>query len=245
MSEPPAWRDATHLRGEDKRRAVAAMFDAIADRYDVLNLLLSLGATSLWRRRALAHVCPPGGGRVLDVGCGTGAVPRLLRARRPDLEFEGLDVSEAMLVRARQRDPQTNYVAGGAEAIPRPDEHYDLVTSCYTTRNFADLDRAAGEMVRVLRPGGTVLLLDAFLVRRGVVAWFHGLWMERIVPRLAAPFTDAEAYRYLAASIRRHVTPERVAEALARAGAEQVDVRRHAMGIARVVATRAAGITSS
>jgi demethylmenaquinone methyltransferase / 2-methoxy-6-polyprenyl-1,4-benzoquinol methylase len=235
------WRDATRMRGEDKRRSVAAMFDAIADRYDLLNVVLSLGATSLWRRRALADLAPPRAGRVLDVGCGTGAVPRLLRPRRPDLSFEALDVSEAMLVRARQRDPETEYFAADAAAIPRPDARFDLVTSCYTTRNFGDLDRAAAEMIRVLRPGGTVVVLDAFPVASSWLAWFHALWMERIVPAVVAPFTDAEAYRYLAASIRDHVPPQRVADALREGGATDVQIRRHAMGIARIRATKAEG----
>jgi len=227
------------LQGDAKRRLVASMFDRVAPTYDTLNLVVSLGQTSLWRHKTLRGAQLAPGDRVLDVGCGTGSVPRWLRRRHAEIAIEGMDVSAGMLAEAARRDPAGVYFEGGAEAIPRPDGHYRLVTSFFTTRNFADMRAAVTEMVRVTEPGGALLLLDSFPLPDGPVARFHHLWMGRVVPWLVSAVADPEPYRYLADSIEAHVPPQTIAALLSEAGCATVQTRDFSFGAATLLsATR-------
>jgi len=238
VADAARFRDGVGLQGEAKRRLVASMFDRVAPTYDALNLVVSLGQTSLWRRRALSGVPLRPGDRALDVGCGTGSVPRWLRARHPDVDLEGMDLSAGMLAEAARRDPSGRYFAGRAEAIPRPDDHYQLVTSFFTTRNFGDLAAAVAEMARVTAPGGTLLLLDSFPLRPGALASVHRLWMGRIVPAVVSLVTDPEPYRYLADSIDRHVRSGVVAGLARDAGCAAVETEQLSWGAATLVRAR-------
>ncbi len=235
----PSPAAAARMRGEPKRAFVQALFDRLAPRYDGLNLVISVGQTSLWRRRALAglHLSP--GQRALDVGCGTGWTVRWMRARWPGVTVEGLDLSPGMVAEARRRDPEGRYFEGDAAAIDRPDGDYDLLTTIYTSRNFPEPDRALAEMVRVLRPGGRLLLLDTFPPQGpGALRTFHAFWLRRMVPALVRPFADPKAFAYLAESILAHVPAEVMAERLERLGCRVV-LRRYSAGIAcRLLATK-------
>jgi len=235
MSHQVDPRDAIGLHGDDKRRIVVDMFDRIAPTYDTLNLLVSLGHTGLWRRRALATLDLPSAARVLDVGCGTGSVPRFLRTRRPDLLVEGMDPSSVMLQRARELDPDTTYFLGDAGAIDRADGHYQAVTTFYTTRNFADLEPALGEMLRVLSPGGTLLILDSFPPVNRWVGAAQRAWLGHVVPAAVAPFGDAGAYRYLAQSIDAHVQVTQLREMLRGLGCDEVVLQPFSLGAAHCV----------
>ncbi len=230
--------DAIGRSGEAKRRIVVDMFDRIAPRYDTMNLLVSMGQTGLWRRRALAGLDLPAAARLLDVGCGTGSVPRFLRGRRPDVTVEGMDPSEAMLKRARELDGQTTYFCGDAAAIDRPDGHYQVVTTFYTTRNFADLRPALAEMLRVLAPGGTLLVLDSFPPTHRWVGAAQKAWLGHVVPWVVAPFTDADAYRYLGRSIEAHVKVEQLGQMLKELGCDEVSVGAFSFGAAHCVRAR-------
>lgn len=233
MSHDPT--DAVGLRGEDKRRIVVDMFDRIAPHYDTLNHLVSLGQTGLWRHRALATLDLPSGVRVLDVGCGTGSVTRWMQDRRPDVTLEGMDPSTVMLAQARELAPEATFFAGDAGHIDRPDGTFQAVTTCYTTRNFADLQPALAEMLRVLAVGGTLLILDSFPPGNRVVGAAQRFWLGHVVPALVAPFSDAKAYRYLARSIDAHVPVARLAQMLGELGCDDVTVTPLSLGAAHCV----------
>jgi demethylmenaquinone methyltransferase / 2-methoxy-6-polyprenyl-1,4-benzoquinol methylase len=227
--------EAIGLRGEDKRRIVVDMFDRIAPRYDTLNHLVSLGQTGLWRSRALGMLDPPSGARVLDVGCGTGSVTRWMQQRRPDVTVEGMDPSAAMLERARELDPEATYFDGDAGNIDRPDGAFQAVTTCYTTRNFADLKPALVELLRVLEVGGTLLILDSFPPSNRFVGAAQRMWLGYVVPAIVAPFSDAEAYRYLARSIDAHVPAAQLGEMLRELGCDSVNVTALSFGAAHCI----------
>ncbi len=239
MTAPPTPADAAALRGDGKRAFVRDVFDRLAPRYDGLNLVISLGQTTLWRARAFSGLELRPGARVLDVGCGTGVSVRALRARYPGVRVEGLDLSEGMIEEARRRDPGGAYEVGDVTALPHGDAAFDLVTTVYTTRNFPDLDRALDELVRVTRPGGRVLVLDSFPPRAGsAFGALHATWLREVVPRLVAPFADRRSFEYLAESILRHVEPEELAARFRRRGCD-AEVRSYSLGAAtRVLATR-------
>ncbi len=245
----PSPRDLSSIRPEEgpslepdaKREFVRGLFDRIAPHYDAANVVISLGQTSLWRWRALGRLPLGQGSRVLDVGCGTGWVVQHLRRRYPGIEVEGMDLSTEMLREARARDPEGSYFEGDVTAIPRPDAHYDGITTVFTLRNFPDLEAATREMLRVLRPGGFLLALDTFPPQGAPGPWqkLHRLWLRRVVPALVAPFGDPAPYRYMAESIFRHVSVPEYEAMLRRLGAREVSIRHYSFGTAtRVFAQR-------
>lgn len=235
---PIAPADAVALRGNEKRDVVRTMFDRIAPNYDLLNLIISLGQTTWWRKRALRGLGLTAGQRVLDVGCGTGWVVQFLRRRYPGVIGEGMDLSPRMLDEARRIDPDGNYFEGDVCELDRPDDTYDLVVTVFTSRNFPDLDKSVSEMMRVLKPGGSLIVLDSFPALPGSF-WgkLQRLWMRRIVPILVRPFADPKAYGYLAESIENHVAASQLAALCGEHGAREVRIDDYSFGSAtRVMA---------
>ncbi|HPC45782.1 MAG TPA: ubiquinone/menaquinone biosynthesis methyltransferase [Candidatus Latescibacteria bacterium] len=229
-------RDAARARGNTKRRYVTAMFDRIAPRYDAMNIVISLGQTSIWRRRALKGISLPHRAVILDVGCGTGSVIRLLKRRFRSARYLGIDLSSRMLEKASLREPESDFCVGDAGSIPCRTESCDLVTTFFTTRNFADLPAAVCEMMRVLKPGGRLVVLDSFPAS-GSPLWrvLKKGWMYVAVPFLVRPFTDAQAYRYLAESIEAHCSAEALVDLLTSCGAESPSIRFLSFGAAAVI----------
>lgn len=228
--------DAVQLRGDAKRDVVRTMFDRIAPNYDLMNLVISLGQTTLWRKRALKLFALRPDERVLDVGCGTGWVVQYLAKRHPGLDIEGMDLSPGMLEEARKLDPDHTYFEADVREIDRPDGHYDAVCTVFTSRNFPDLEASVAEMLRILRPGGRLMVLDSFPAREGSL-WgkLQDVWMGHVVPILVRPFADPKAYGYLAESIQNHVEADRLAEICRELGASEVSVTHYSFGSASVV----------
>lgn len=230
------------MAGAEKLGFVTEMFDRIARRYDAMNLLISLGQTSLWRFlcfRAMARRLGENE-RVLDVGCGSGVSTYALRRQLRHLKLQtvGVDPSSAMLDVARANDPAGTYELGSAENLAacfEPGE-FDAVYSVYTLRNFADTNAAVRAMAHVLAPGGTLVILDAFPPPKGsFMAVALRFWMNVVVAAIVKPFTDAKAYRYLAASIEQTRTPEETADILRREGFEDVQITTYSFGAAAML----------
>jgi demethylmenaquinone methyltransferase / 2-methoxy-6-polyprenyl-1,4-benzoquinol methylase len=209
---------------------VRAMFDRIAGIYDRLNSVMTAGLDYRWRVRAadLAGVAP--GGRVLDVATGTGDLALELASRVGAAgTVVGVDFAPEMLAIARgkadARGPAATlrFEPGNALALRYPAGEFDAVTSGFGVRNFADLDQGLREMARVVRPGGRVVILEMTTPQRPPLSSFFSLWFDRIVPQLGRFSGNAEAYRYLPASVRRFPGPTELAAKLAAAGL--VDVR--------------------
>jgi demethylmenaquinone methyltransferase/2-methoxy-6-polyprenyl-1,4-benzoquinol methylase len=235
----PAPQSVPLLPAEQKRDYVRGMFDALAPSYDRMNLVISVGQTTLWRKRALKGLPLGEGTRVLDIGTGTGWVVTYLRGKYPGTRVEGTDLSPGMLVEARRIDPEGEYFEADVCALPCEDETYDLLTTVFTTRNFPGLDDAVSEMMRVTKPGGQVLVLDSFPPPEGSF-WgaFQAFWMSKVVPILVRPFADPNAYRYLAASIQNHVSADELAALFRAHGADQVEVSPYSFGSATRVLAR-------
>lgn len=216
------------------------MFDRIAPRYDRLNRLLSFGADLSWRSRAIDLATLGEQEIALDIGVGTGDLAVGLLAGAPQsASVIGLDLSSRMLAISRRRlvgyGDRYRTLLAHAEHLPLADASVDRVVSGFTVRNIADLPRAFGEMRRVLRPSGRVVILELshppFAPFRLLYRWYF----EQLAPPFAMLFGgDPDAYRYLPRSLRAFPKAERVAELLSAAGLQDVSFERMTMGIATV-----------
>ena len=196
---------------------VRAMFDRIAGVYDVMNTVMTAGLHHQWRTRAvdLARVGP--GTRALDVATGTGDLAIELAARGGDVV--GSDFSEGMLERARAKAPGLTWERADALALPYPDDTFDAATVGFGARNFSDLGRGLREMVRVVKPGGRVVILEITTPQKPPLSTFFSLWFDRVVPLLGR---FDEAYTYLPNSVKRFPEPRELAGELVDAGCVDV-----------------------
>jgi demethylmenaquinone methyltransferase/2-methoxy-6-polyprenyl-1,4-benzoquinol methylase len=211
---------------------VRAMFDRIAGLYDVMNTVMTAGMHHRWRSRAveLAEVGP--GSRVLDVATGTGDLAAaLLAAVTPGGEVVGCDFSEQMLTRARAKVPAAAFDLADALALPYADEEFDAATVGFGARNFADLERGIAEMVRVVAPGGRVVILEITTPTREPQASFYRGWFDRVVPALGRIAGDGAAYSYLPSSVRRFPAPAELAAVMERSGLSHIRYLLTAGGI--------------
>lgn len=196
-------------QGEDKVRAVRAMFDTIAPRYDAVNKVISLGLDRAWRRRAVRALSLPAGSLLLDVACGTGDLCR--EASRAGHRPIGLDFAGEMLAHARTDAP---LVQADALHLPARDGSIDGITCGFALRNVADLGELFDEFARVLRPGGRIALLDVHEPTNRVVRAGHHVWFHRIVPLIGGALSDRAAYRYLPLSTAYLPPSEQMVEML-------------------------------
>ena len=202
---------------------VRAMFDRIAGLYDLMNTVMTAGMHHRWRSRAvqLAEVGP--GSRVLDVATGTGDLAAaLVAAVTPGGEVVGCDFSQEMLTRARAKVPAAIFDLADALALPYSDDEFDAATVGFGARNFADLGRGIAEMVRVVRPGGRVVILEITTPTREPLASFYRGWFDRVVPALGKIVGAGAAYSYLPSSVRRFPAPVELAAAMERSGMREI-----------------------
>jgi demethylmenaquinone methyltransferase/2-methoxy-6-polyprenyl-1,4-benzoquinol methylase len=202
---------------------VEAMFDRISGFYDRMNSVMTAGMHHRWRERAadLADVRP--GDRVLDVATGTGDLAIELAKRvTPGGEVVGSDFSEGMLEHARLKAPALRWERGDALALPYGDDEFQAATVGFGARNFGDLEKGIGEMARVVRPGGKVVVLEITTPTKPPLSTFFGLWFDRVIPLVGKVAADKQAYSYLPSSVKRFPGPEGLAAVLDGAGLESV-----------------------
>jgi len=217
---------------------VRSMFDRIAPRYDLLNRLLSAGTDVRWRRACADLLELDRPVRLLDL-C-TGTADLLVEALRRDARHRGagVDLSEEMLrrgaakLRRRGLAGRTGLAAGDAEALPFAPATFDAATIGFGIRNVGDPAAALGEIRRVLRPGGRLVVLE-FSQPRGWLGALYRRYFHRVLPRVGALVSgDSSAYSYLPASVARFPTPEAFAALMEGAGFTSVRWRLLTGGIA-------------
>jgi demethylmenaquinone methyltransferase/2-methoxy-6-polyprenyl-1,4-benzoquinol methylase len=220
----------------EKAQRVGQVFDRVADRYDLMNDLMSFGLHRLWKAFAVAIARVRPGERVLDVASGSGDLARAFAARGAEVCMS--DINGPMLARGRDRMADAGRLVPAvrcdAERLPFRSASFDCVSVSFGLRNMTHKDAALAEMVRVLRPGGRLLVLEFSQVWKPLQKPYD-LYSFSVLPWLGERVLgDAGSYRYLAESIRMHPDQPTLAAMLERAGLERVEYFNLAAGAVAV-----------
>jgi demethylmenaquinone methyltransferase/2-methoxy-6-polyprenyl-1,4-benzoquinol methylase len=229
------------FRLSDKGRGIREMFDTIAPRYDLLNRLLSFGIDRRWRRFAVAQLCVPAGGKVLDVATGTGDVALTIAAATPaSVQIVGSDFTPGMLRHGREkiaRSPHAGRIVlvnAPCESMPHPDASFDGVTIAFGIRNV--VDRAAGlrEMHRVLKSGGRAVILEFSNPKSRFFKSLYYFYFRHVLPWIGGLFSRRSAYQYLPDSVLEFPDQESFVAMMAAAGFSDLSYTNLTFGIATV-----------
>lgn len=230
---PARTTDPAARPGLDRQpTAVAAMFDRVAPRYDLLNLLMSGGFVLRWRRAMTAAVAPRHGERILDVAAGTGTSSLALAAA--GARVTASDPSPGMLAVGRQRHPHLDFVEADALDLPFPDASFDAVTITFGLRNIGDARRALREMARVCRPGGRLVICEFSTPTTPPLRFGHRLFVRGLLPALGRLASDPPAYRYLAETVLDWPDQFALAGVIGECGWDRVQHRNLSSGIVAI-----------
>ena len=232
---------------KDKAKLVRAIFDDVANKYDLMNDLMSFGVHRIWKSSMINWLSPKPDAHFLDVAGGTGDVALKILARlskhtsqRAGLpQITVIDASEQMLGKGRDRAIDSgifsniNWVRGDAEELPIVDSSIDFYTIAFGIRNVTNIEKALREASRVLRPGGRFICLEFSHVMLPALSGAYDAYSFRVLPIIGELVAgNKAAYQYLAESIRRFPDQETFAKMLYSAGLEQVKIRNLSGGIA-------------
>jgi len=214
-----------------KAGKVAEVFHSVADKYDVMNDLMSLGVHRLWKRYTIELSGVRHGHQVLDLAGGTGDLAsRFARMVGPEGEVILSDINGSMLERGRERlldqgiVGNVRYVQADAQNLPFPDNIFDCITIAFGLRNVTNKDAALRSMQRVLKPGGKLLVLEFSKPNAPGIKPLYDFYSFTVLPLLGKTIAQDEAsYRYLAESIRMHPDQETLKQMMLDAGLERVE----------------------
>lgn len=212
----------------EKARRVAGVFDSVAERYNMMNDLMSAGMHRLWKRFAVETSGVKEGERVLDIAGGTGDLSTLFWAQVGRTgEVWLTDINNSMLTIGRDRlldeGAAVSAAQCDAEKLPFPDNYFDCISVAFGLRNMTHKDLALREMLRVLRPGGRLIVLEFSKVWKPLQR-FYDLYSFNVLPAMGKLIAkDSDSYRYLAESIRMHPSQEELKQLMQQSGFDRVE----------------------
>ena len=201
---------------------VAAMFDETAAKYDLMNDVMSLGQTRLWRRAVLRAIDPQSGDRILDIAAGPGSSS--IPLRRAGAQVASADFSLGMLRQGLKQSPELHFTAADATRLPFADESFDVVTMSFGFRNVVEPEVALREFLRVTRPGGRLLICEFSQPVNKVFRTVYSEYLMAAFPPVARRLSsNPDSYVYLAESIQSWPAQEPLARMVAGAGWADVE----------------------
>ena len=204
----------------EKAKVVRSMFARIAARYDLMNRLMTFGQDRVWQREVVLRAALRPGGRLLDIGCGTGGIAKAAGSD-PSLRITAADFTLEMLRRGRSTPSarRLEWCCADALALPFADRTFDAVTSGYLLRNVVAIDRALAEQVRVAKPGARIVCLDTAPPEGHILQPLVNFHLHRVIPGLGGLVSgDRYAYQYLPQSTEAFKTPAELARLMHAAG---------------------------
>jgi demethylmenaquinone methyltransferase/2-methoxy-6-polyprenyl-1,4-benzoquinol methylase len=221
--------------GSEKQ--IAAMFDRIAPRYDLLNKLLSARQDIRWRNQLVRWLSASARGRFLDVATGTGdVIAAVIKAGRQYSEYWGVDISPEMLRFAEpklariEHSSQVAFREMSAEKLDFPDQNFEALTISFGLRNVVHPDIALKEFARVLKPGSQLMILEFFTPGQDLLSRIFGFYFHKVLPKIGGLISDREAYRYLPNSVGGFYTLPQLQTQLKLSGFKPGRIRKYLFG---------------
>ena len=227
---------------EEKTGLVHDVFDNVADKYDLMNDLMSGGLHRVWKDSFVRRIRPKPDEKFLDVAGGTGDIASRLRKKLGQgADITVCDLTEHMLQKGRDRAidrgwlDDFEWVTGNAESLPFPDNHFDVYTIAFGLRNVTHIDTALKEAVRILKPGGRFFCLEFSHVNMPFISKAYDIFSFNIIPQIGQHVAqDKESYQYLVESIRNFPKQEELAQRLQNSGLENVNFSNLSAGIVAI-----------
>jgi demethylmenaquinone methyltransferase / 2-methoxy-6-polyprenyl-1,4-benzoquinol methylase len=224
-----------------KKQQVAEMFDTIAFRYDFLNRFLSGGTDINWRKKAIGELRKADPKTILDVATGTGDLPIMMMKLLHPERITGIDISDGMLDVGRKKiselhlQNQITLLTGDAEEIPFGDHSFDAVTVAFGVRNFQNLEKGLGEMLRILKPGGKLVILEFSKPEKGLFLSFYKVYLKMIAPRIGKMLSGSlDAYKYLNDSVNAFPEGDVFTAILEKSGYKNCIYKKLSLGICSI-----------
>jgi len=229
--------------GKDKKAYVQDMFNDISGRYDFLNHLLSFGMDYFWRRKVVRSLPKDLSGSVLDVATGTGDLGLSIKKKFPDIHLVGLDYAFKMVVLAKAKVAKKGYknvsmIQGDGEALPFKKDVFSVLTIGFGFRNIGHYDKALLEFFRVVKPGGSIYILEFSESKSKIFGFLYRIYFKHILPRIGALFSRSDAYRYLPESVEHFPSRGKMREMLSEAGFENVIIEDMNFGAVSLISGR-------
>ena len=239
MTDKTTHFGAQTVREDDKAGMVRSLFSDVANKYDIMNDVMSMGIHRIWKEAMMDWLAPRTGQRLLDVAGGTGDVSFKFLKRAGQGHATVCDLTEGMLVEGRKRAEaeqladSLDWVVGDAMNLPFDDNSFDVYTISFGIRNVTRPQEALNEAYRVLRPGGRLMVLEFSQLPNPMMQKAYDLYSFNVIPRMGQVIAnDRDSYQYLVESIRNFPDQETFLDMVRAAGFEQAKYRNLTMGIA-------------
>lgn len=239
MTDKTTHFGAQTVREDEKAGMVRNLFSDVANKYDIMNDVMSVGIHRVWKEAMMDWLAPRAGQKLLDVAGGTGDVSFKFLKRAGHGHATVCDLTEGMLIEGRKRAEaeqmadSLDWVVGDAMALPFEDNTFDVYTISFGIRNVTRPQEALNEAYRVLRPGGRLMVLEFSQLPNPMMQKAYDLYSFNVIPRMGQVIAnDRDSYQYLVESIRNFPDQETFLRMVKQAGFEQAKYRNLSMGIA-------------
>ena len=226
---------------DDQPELIKQIFANVSSRYDLMNDLMSVGTHRFWKDALVDWLAPRSHTKCLDLAGGTGDIARRILKRSSSVQCSIVDLTHEMLWVGRNKihhqsdQDHLNWIAGDASKLPFSDNLFDYCTIGFGMRNFKDIDQSLAEIMRVLKRGGRLLILEFSHVKNAHLSQLYDAYSFKLIPKLGnLVVKDQESYQYLVDSIRNFPTQEEFAERLQIAGFKQVKYRNLSLGVVAI-----------